>query len=168
MATTKRGSNELYKILVKIPKFNKQKALSLSRKTCKHGHSLLSHPQCLKTYLEIGDERVGFLDIEQRLHFVHLIRSVIGNSDTKSAFVVDHDIVLIDLISDRLMIFEGESSAHGKASAPLKKRQGMNQFLKDMNITMRRDKDTLRPRINKPDSNLDREQKEKGEYYYSF
>lgn len=114
------------------------------------------------------DEPSAFLDIEQRLHFIHLIRSVIGNSEAKSAFVVDHDIVLIDLISDRLMIFDGESSVYGKASAPLKKRQGMNQFLKDMNITMRRDKDTLRPRINKLNSTLDREQKQKGEYYYSF
>ena len=114
------------------------------------------------------DEPSAFLDIEQRLHFVHLIRSVIGNSETKSAFVVDHDIILIDLISDRLMIFEGESSVEGKASAPLNKKQGMNQFLKGMNITMRRDKDTLRPRINKQDSALDREQKQKGEYYYSF
>ena len=114
------------------------------------------------------DEPSAFLDIEQRLHFVHLIRSVIGNSETKSAFVVDHDIVLIDLISDRLMIFEGESSVQGKASELLKKKQGMNQFLKSMNITMRRDKDTMRPRINKLNSTLDREQKEKGEYYYSF
>jgi len=114
------------------------------------------------------DEPSAFLDIEQRLHFVHLIRSVIGNSETKSAFVVDHDIVLIDLISDRLMIFDGESSTQGNASAPLKKKQGMNQFLKSMNITMRRDKDTLRPRINKQDSALDREQKQKGDYYYSF
>ncbi|MFA5382037.1 MAG: ribosome biogenesis/translation initiation ATPase RLI [Candidatus Micrarchaeia archaeon] len=114
------------------------------------------------------DEPSAFLDIEQRLHFVQLIRSIIGNSETKSAFVVDHDIVLIDLISDRLMIFEGESSSHGKTSAPLKKKQGMNLFLKGMDITMRRDKDTLRPRINKQDSALDREQKQKGEYYYSF
>ena len=31
---------------------------------------------------------------------------------------------------------------------------------------MRRDKDSARPRINKPDSALDKEQKEKGEYFY--
>jgi ATP-binding cassette subfamily E protein 1 len=42
----------------------------------------------------------------------------------------------------------------------------MNIFLKMMNITFRRDKETKRPRVNKLDSYLDREQKEQGEYYY--
>ena len=52
------------------------------------------------------------------------------------------------------------------ASAPSGKREGMNKFLKGVGITLRRDKDSKRPRINKPDSALDREQKEAGEYYY--
>jgi ATP-binding cassette subfamily E protein 1 len=42
----------------------------------------------------------------------------------------------------------------------------MNQFLGDLDITFRRDKETKRPRVNKYDSYLDREQKEQGEYYY--
>jgi ATP-binding cassette subfamily E protein 1 len=47
-------------------------------------------------------------------------------------------------------------------------REGMNMFLKQMDITFRRDADTNRPRINKKGSRLDREQREKGEYYYSL
>jgi ATP-binding cassette subfamily E protein 1 len=35
-----------------------------------------------------------------------------------------------------------------------------------MGITFRRDPDTQRPRVNKPDSKLDREQKKEGRYYY--
>jgi ATP-binding cassette subfamily E protein 1 len=46
-------------------------------------------------------------------------------------------------------------------------REGMNKFLSAVDITFRRDADTNRPRINKPESRLDREQKLKGEYYYS-
>jgi ATP-binding cassette subfamily E protein 1 len=42
----------------------------------------------------------------------------------------------------------------------------MNSFLKDMEITFRRDPQTKRPRVNKEGSRLDREQKELGEYYY--
>ena len=42
----------------------------------------------------------------------------------------------------------------------------MSTFLKDLKITFRRDKETKRPRVNKLDSYLDREQKESGEYYY--
>jgi ATP-binding cassette subfamily E protein 1 len=45
-------------------------------------------------------------------------------------------------------------------------REGMNLFLKELNITFRRDKDTKRPRANKLDSQLDSEQKLSGEYYY--
>jgi ATP-binding cassette subfamily E protein 1 len=42
----------------------------------------------------------------------------------------------------------------------------MNRFLSNVGITFRRDKETKRPRVNKIGSYLDREQKEKGEYYY--
>jgi len=44
----------------------------------------------------------------------------------------------------------------------------MNRFLKQVGITFRRDADTNRPRINKLDSRLDREQKASGEYYYAI
>ena len=71
-------------------------------------------------------------------------------------------------IANRMIVFEGRSSVQGKASAPHSKRDGMNSFLKKVGITMRRDKDSKRPRINKPESVLDREQKQKGDYYYSF
>jgi len=64
-------------------------------------------------------------------------------------------------------VFEGKSSVDGHASAPYSKRDGMNAFLHMAGITMRRDKDTKRPRINKPGSALDREQKENNEYYYT-
>jgi len=49
---------------------------------------------------------------------------------------------------------------------PLSLRKGMNKFLKDVNITFRRDHESHRPRINKPDSRKDREQKIAGEYFY--
>ena len=39
-------------------------------------------------------------------------------------------------------------------------------FLKDLVITFRRDPQTKRPRVNKEDSKLDRQQKKIGEYYY--
>lgn len=111
------------------------------------------------------DEPSAFLDIEQRFEFAALLRKVISESG-RSAFVVDHDIVFIDAIANRLVVFEGRSSVNGHASAPLNKRDGMNGFLKMAGITMRRDKDSARPRINKPDSQLDSEQKAAGEYFY--
>jgi len=110
------------------------------------------------------DEPSAFLDIEQRLNLADILRKRIGEG--RVAFVVDHDIVFIDNISDRLIVFEGQSGVSGSASAPTGKRAGMNSFLKQMGITLRRDAQSKRPRINKPESVLDREQREKGEYYY--
>ncbi|MEW6035871.1 MAG: ribosome biogenesis/translation initiation ATPase RLI [Candidatus Micrarchaeota archaeon] len=111
------------------------------------------------------DEPSAFLDIEQRIEFASLLRRVISETE-KCAFVVDHDIVFIDAIANRLVVFDGKSSVQGHASAPLNKRDGMNGFLKVAGITMRRDKDSGRPRINKPGSQLDAEQRAAGEYFY--
>ena len=42
----------------------------------------------------------------------------------------------------------------------------MNVFLREVGLTYRRDVNSGRPRVNKPGSKLDREQKERGAYYY--
>ncbi|MEM3555954.1 MAG: ribosome biogenesis/translation initiation ATPase RLI [Candidatus Micrarchaeia archaeon] len=115
--------------------------------------------------LYLLDEPSAFLDVEQRLIFADVLGRVMKGTE-RSAFVVDHDIILIDSVSDRLIVFQGRSGVDGFANSPEGKRSGMNRFLKDVGVTLRRDKDSLRPRVNKPDSVMDREQKEKGEYYY--
>ncbi|HPA08328.1 MAG TPA: ribosome biogenesis/translation initiation ATPase RLI, partial [Methanoregulaceae archaeon] len=79
--------------------------------------------------------------------------------------VIDHDIYLIDMISERILFFDGEPGVRGEATGPFDMRQGMNRFLSRLGVTFRRDK-TGRPRINKPGSYLDRDQKSSGEYYY--
>jgi ATP-binding cassette subfamily E protein 1 len=43
----------------------------------------------------------------------------------------------------------------------------MNVFLKEMNVTFRRDSVTRRPRVNKEGSKMDMLQKSLGEYYYT-
>ncbi len=111
------------------------------------------------------DEPSAFLDIEQRMRLSAVIKRDIADKE-KVAFVVDHDIVFIDSIASRLIQFTGQSSVHGSASPPAHKTEAMNAFLKDLGITLRRDKETLRPKINKKDSVLDREQRSAGNYYY--
>jgi ATP-binding cassette subfamily E protein 1 len=74
---------------------------------------------------------------------------------------------MIDLLSDRLVVFDGEPAESGHAGTPMTMREGMNEFLANLDITFRRDERTGRPRINKPESQLDREQKNAGEYYYA-
>jgi ATP-binding cassette subfamily E protein 1 len=111
------------------------------------------------------DEPSAFMDVEDRIAFAKAVQRFV-KAQGKSAIVVDHDVQLIDIVSDSLMIFTGEQGVKGEATTPMEKEKGMNKFLKDLGITYRRDVDTGRPRVNKPGSKLDREQKERGSYYY--
>jgi ATP-binding cassette subfamily E protein 1 len=116
--------------------------------------------------LYLLDEPSAHMDVEQRVQATSAIRRYAENHDA-TAMVIDHDIYMIDLLADRLMVFDGEPAEHGHASTPQDMRSGMNDFLADLDITFRRDERTGRPRINKPESQLDREQKRAGEYYYA-
>ncbi|NPA87006.1 MAG: ribosome biogenesis/translation initiation ATPase RLI [Candidatus Diapherotrites archaeon] len=116
--------------------------------------------------LYLLDEPSAFLDVEQRVRVSKVINRVMAKRKAV-AFVVDHDVAFIDYISDRLLVFLGEPGKRGEASAPLDKREGMNRLLKYLGITFRRDPHTGRPRINKPGSQKDVEQKKRGEYYYA-
>ena len=116
--------------------------------------------------LYLLDEPSAHLDVEQRVQATSAIRRYAENHDA-TVMVIDHDIYMIDLLADRLMVFDGEPAHHGHASKPQEMRAGMNDFLADLDITFRRDERTGRPRINKPGSQLDRQQKKQGEYYYA-
>jgi len=116
--------------------------------------------------LYLLDEPSAHLDVEQRVLATDAIRRYTEIHDA-TALVIDHDIYMIDLLADRLLVFDGEPAEHGHASAPKGMREGMNEFLANLDVTFRRDERTSRPRVNKPGSQLDRQQKKDGEYYYS-
>jgi ATP-binding cassette subfamily E protein 1 len=116
--------------------------------------------------LYLLDEPSAHLDVEQRVRATTAIRRYAENHDA-TVMVIDHDIYMIDLLADRLMVFDGEPAVEGHASQPQEMRAGMNDFLADLEVTFRRDERTGRPRINKPGSQLDRQQKREGEYYYA-
>jgi len=115
--------------------------------------------------LYLLDEPSAYLDVEERLNMARAIRRVVENHNV-TAFVVEHDVVTQDFISDRLMVFTGIPGREGEANPPTSLRKGMNLFLKEMQVTFRRDPATKRPRVNKEGSKLDKLQKEAGEYYY--
>lgn len=111
------------------------------------------------------DEPSAFLDAEDRIAVAKFLQRFV-RAQGKSAIIIDHDLQLIDLVSDTLVIFEGEPGVAGTATAPMRKEDGMNRFLKALSITYRRDETTGRPRVNKEGGRLDREQKDSGNYYY--
>ena len=116
--------------------------------------------------LYLLDEPSAHLDVEQRVLATRAIRRYAENHET-TVMVIDHDIYVIDLLADRLLVFDGEPAVEGHASPAMSMRDGMNEFLSNLSVTFRRDERMGRPRINKPGSQLDREQRRDGEYYYT-
>jgi ATP-binding cassette subfamily E protein 1 len=115
--------------------------------------------------LYLLDEPSAFLDVDRRMSLADEIHRFSQKTD-RPVLVVDHDLFLVDRVADRLIVFEGTPGERGVANAPQSVRKGMNAFLASLELTFRRDARTGRPRVNKPGSQLDREQKADGEYYY--
>ncbi|MGC2288866.1 MAG: ribosome biogenesis/translation initiation ATPase RLI [Thermoplasmata archaeon] len=117
--------------------------------------------------LYLLDEPSAYLDSDERMNMARLIRRRVEH-DSATALVVDHDVYFLDLACDGLMVFapEGTEGRAGRGDGPFAMREGMNRLLRQVEVTFRRDPETLRPRINQEDSVLDREQRAKGEYYY--
>ena len=111
------------------------------------------------------DEPSAFLDVEDRIAVAKFLQKFV-RSYGKSAIVIDHDLQLMDLVSDSMIIFEGEAGKAGTATVPMPKPEAMNRFLKSLDMTFRRDEKSLRPRVNKIESRLDKDQKSSGNFYY--
>ena len=116
--------------------------------------------------LYLFDEPSAHLDANARMEAAKAIRRTM-ESNEKAAMVIDHDTYFLDIVSDSILVFQGEGGSIGRAVGPLSLRKGMNLFLSDADVTFRRDVESHRPRINKPSSRKDREQKSSGEYFYS-
>lgn len=113
------------------------------------------------------DEPSSYLDSEERIIVAKIIKRFIFNSK-KTAFVVEHDFIMATYLADRVIVFSGTPSVDITATAPQTLVSGMNTFLKDMNITLRRDLENYRPRINKYKSQMDQEQKLNGCYFHNI
>ena len=115
--------------------------------------------------LYVLDEPSAYLDVEQRLKLSKTIKNWM-NEREKSALVIDHDLLFMDYISNKLLVFDGVPAVEGVSKGPFEMEVGMNKFLKNLDITFRRDEQTNRPRINKPGSQKDKEQRSQDKYYY--
>ena len=117
-----------------------------------------------KADIYLLDEPSAYLDVEQKVILGKVIKDFNYNKE-KPLFIIDHDLMLIDYICNKLIIFKGETGIECETSTPLKIDEGMNLFLKDIGITFRRDEHSNRPRPNKKDSQIDQEMKKKNVYY---
>ena len=111
------------------------------------------------------DEPSAYLDSEQRLITAKVIKRFVLNNQC-TAFIVEHDFMMSLYLADRVIVYDGEPGINTVANSPNSLEQGMNKFLKTLDVTFRRDQNSCRPRINKKDSNKEVEQKANGKYFY--
>eukprot|EP00475_Leptophrys_vorax_P033665 TRINITY_DN5325_c0_g2_i1.p1 TRINITY_DN5325_c0_g2~~TRINITY_DN5325_c0_g2_i1.p1 ORF type:complete len:655 (-),score=210.97 TRINITY_DN5325_c0_g2_i1:138-2102(-) len=122
---------------------------------------------CLGTPADIYliDEPSAYLDSEQRIVASKVIKRFVLHSK-KTAFVVEHDFIMATYLADRVVVYTGEAAKECTATTPQSLLSGMNQFLEDLDITFRRDPTNYRPRINKFQSQKDKDQKAAGTFFY--
>ncbi|ERS98439.1 translation initiation factor RLI1 [Sporothrix schenckii ATCC 58251] len=109
------------------------------------------------------DEPSAYLDSEQRIIAARVIKRFIMHAK-KTAFIVEHDFIMATYLADRVIVFDGQPGINAHANAPESLLTGCNTFLKNLDVTFRRDPTNYRPRINKSNSQLDQEQKAAGNY----
>ncbi|KAI0484927.1 hypothetical protein GGR56DRAFT_50424 [Xylariaceae sp. FL0804] len=73
---------------------------------------------------------------------------------------------LDDFIDQEVIVFDGQPGIDAHANQPESLLTGCNTFLKNLDVTFRRDPTNYRPRINKYKSQLDQEQKMNGNYFF--
>jgi ATP-binding cassette subfamily E protein 1 len=91
------------------------------------------------------DEPSAYLDSEQRINCAKVIKRFIMHSK-KTAFIVEHDFIMATYLADRVVVYVGQPGIEATASSPQSLLSGMNQFLKSLQVTFRRDPTNFRPR----------------------
>ncbi|MCR4284803.1 MAG: ribosome biogenesis/translation initiation ATPase RLI [archaeon] len=109
------------------------------------------------------DEPSAYLDVEERISVAKAIKDIMIEKE-KTAFVVDHDLLLISYLADSIINFSGEAAVKGEASEIRGFEEGVSELLKSLDITLRKEEESGRPRINSRGSVKDREQKHNKEW----
>jgi len=85
------------------------------------------------------DEPSSYLDVSERINMAKLIRRL--SNDNKTVVVVEHDLAILDYLSDYISLFYGVPGAYGIISHPQGVRVGINIYLngyiKDENVRIR-------------------------------
>ncbi|NMC58712.1 MAG: ribosome biogenesis/translation initiation ATPase RLI [Candidatus Methanofastidiosa archaeon] len=72
------------------------------------------------------DEPTSYLDIRQRLNVAKAIRKL---AEEKTVVVIEHDLAILDYLSDYIHILYGQPGVYGIVSTPLSVRIGINMYL---------------------------------------
>ena len=73
------------------------------------------------------DEPSSYLDVKQRLNAARMIRSLLRPENY--VIVVEHDLSILDYLSDFICCLYGSPGAYGVVTMPFSVREGINIFL---------------------------------------
>ena len=82
---------------------------------------------CKDADVYLFDEPSSFLDVYQRMRVAKIIRNIALKG--KTVVVVEHDLAVLDYISDLVSIIYGEPGAYGIVTEPRGVRVGINEYL---------------------------------------
>ena len=80
-----------------------------------------------KVDIYMFDEPTSYLDVKQRLNAARMIRSILQHDNY--VIVVEHDLSILDYLSDFVCCLYGTPGAYGVVTMPFSVREGINIFL---------------------------------------
>lgn len=89
----------------------------------------LAYVAMQNTAIYLIDEPSSYLDIKQRLTAGRLIRSLVEKDLDKYCVIVEHDLAVLDYLSDYTSLLYGKAGVFGIISMPSSVREGINIFL---------------------------------------
>jgi ATP-binding cassette subfamily E protein 1 len=77
------------------------------------------------------DEPSSYLDVKQRLTAASMIRQIleVKDGDRRYVLVVEHDLAVLDYLSDFVCVLYGQPGGYGVVTMPHSVRLGINTFL---------------------------------------
>ncbi|MCW4034375.1 MAG: ribosome biogenesis/translation initiation ATPase RLI, partial [Candidatus Bathyarchaeota archaeon] len=96
---------------------------------------------CREADVYLFDEPSSYLDVKQRLQVAKAIRSL--KDDGKTVIVAEHDLAILDYLSDQICVFYGDPGVYGVVSHVHGVRVGINIYLEgyipDENMRFRKE-----------------------------
>jgi ATP-binding cassette subfamily E protein 1 len=96
---------------------------------------------CRDADVYLFDEPSSYLDVKQRLEVARVIRSL--KEEDKTIIVAEHDLAIIDYLSDSICVLYGEPGVYGVVSSVHGVRVGINIYLEgyvpDENVRFRKE-----------------------------
>ena len=121
----KNGKSEELKYSLELDKLYERDLSELSGGELQRFAMMIVMIQDAEIYM--FDEPTSYLDVKQRIKMARLIRNM--QTLNNYIIIVEHDLSILDYLSDFICCLYGEPTGYGVVSMPFSVREGINIFL---------------------------------------